>query len=210
MGDVFTVARSTTSVEEAQLSMSELYGPMRLTADPPREFRYAGAMTGDADFSLGRLRYTGACRAGTDGFPDLVLAYAVRGQHRWALGRETGVGTIPFVGSYGYGAPSLGPVIVILTWLALGFALVVAGAIGPVVSLRRSALPASSLRLPAIAALGVTVMAALLAAGTIAQAVVLSDRTDLYNAVMMWGAVALMTGAAVTSSTSVGRALRAR
>jgi hypothetical protein len=120
------------------------------------------------------------------------------------------LGTMPLVGSYGNGAPSLGPVIVILSWLALGFGLVVAGAIGPVASLRRSGLSAETLRLPTLAAVGVTVMAAGLAVATTTAAVVLTDRTDLYNATMMWGAVALMAGAALASSVSVGRALHAR
>jgi hypothetical protein len=133
------------------------------------------------------------------------------------------VGTIPFVGSYGYGAPSIGPVVAILTWLALGFALVVAGAIGPVVSLRRSSLPAEALRLPMLAAVGVTVMTAGLALATTAQAAVLMQadpvsRTPgqvqvltgltVYGATMMWGAVALMVIAATTSVVSVRRALR--
>ena len=134
------------------------------------------------------------------------------------------VGSIPFVGSYGYGAPSLGAVIAILGWLALGFALVLAGAAGPVLALRRSGLAAATLRLPMLVAAGVTVMAMGLAIATTAQAAVLththpisqipgevsvvSDGLTPYTLAMMWGAVALLLGAATTSSVSVGRALR--
>lgn len=118
------------------------------------------------------------------------------------------LGTSPFVGRYGNGAPSLGPVLVILGWLALGSGLVVAGAIGPVVALRRAALPPTALRLPLVAAAAVTVLAVGLAVATVAQAAVLSSRTDLYNLTMMWGAVGLLATAATASSVSVGRALR--
>lgn len=97
MAQVFSLARSTTSVEEAERSMSEVYGPMTLTAEPPREFRYAAAVTGDGRFTLGRLLYSGSCRSGTDGFPQIVVAHAARGRHHWTLGREAGLGTVPFL-----------------------------------------------------------------------------------------------------------------
>lgn len=115
------------------------------------------------------------------------------------------LGSSPFVGRYGYGAPSLGPVLVILTWLALGLALVVAGAIGPVVSLRRSGQPVTRWHL--VVAAGVTLSAAGLAVATTAQAAVLTGRTDVYNLTIMWGAVLVLLCAATTSCVSVRRAL---
>jgi AraC-like DNA-binding protein len=97
MAAAFRVAHSTASVDEAAQSMSELYGPMTLAADPPHDFRYAAAAVGDDDLVLGRLLYTGSCRSGTEGFPQPNVAYAVRGPHRWAIGRDGGSGAIPFL-----------------------------------------------------------------------------------------------------------------
>jgi hypothetical protein len=116
------------------------------------------------------------------------------------------LGSIPVVGSYGSGAPSLGPVLVILTWLTLGLALVVAGALGPVVSLRRSSLVVTGW--PLVIAGGVTVMAIGLALATAAQAAALTNRVDIYNLTIMWSSVLVLIAAAATSSVSMTRALR--
>lgn len=134
------------------------------------------------------------------------------------------LGGIPALGIYNNASPA--DVVVVLVWLAFGFALVVAGAIGPVIALRRSHLPDQTLRLPMVGAVGVAVMAAGLALATAAQAAVLTFTTpvyrspgesmvltkaiDAYTYTMMWGAVALMLLAATTSVASVGRALRVR
>lgn len=115
--------------------------------------------------------------------------------------------TLPGVAHYGNRAPSLGPVIVILLWLALGLALVIAGAIGPVVALRRSALPPSALRLPLLLAATVTAIACCLAATTLAQAAVLSADLPAGTVVPMWGAAGLVAVAAASAATSVRRAL---
>lgn len=116
------------------------------------------------------------------------------------------LGSIPVLGLFD--DTSTARVAVVIGWLALGLALVIAGAIGPVVALRRSHLSEQTLRLPTLAALGVAVMATGLAIATTAQAGVLSDRVDLYNLLMMWGAVVLMAVSAMTSVVSVRRALR--
>ncbi|QIG39580.1 helix-turn-helix domain-containing protein [Microbacterium sp. 4R-513] len=90
-------ARST-NVDEARGSMRELYGTsMALVADPPQEFRYEAAAVTDEGFSAATLRFIGACRSGTDSFPDLIVAHAPAGRHRWRAGRESGPGAIPFL-----------------------------------------------------------------------------------------------------------------
>ena len=113
--------------------------------------------------------------------------------------------TIPLVAHFGPRTPDLGAVLVVLTWLGLGLALMVAGAIGPVVALRRSGLTMTGL--PLVAAGVVTAMAVLLALASMAQAAVLSDQATPALLVPMWGAVAMMTVAAATSTTSLRRAL---
>jgi hypothetical protein len=115
-------------------------------------------------------------------------------------------GTAPVVGSYGNGAPSVGSVLVILCWLALGLALVVAGAAGPVVALRRSGVDAG--RAPTSGAAAVAALAVVLAVAAVAQAGVLSSRLTAYGLTMLWGSVAVLVGCAVTSVVSTGRALR--
>ncbi|MCU1589766.1 MAG: hypothetical protein JWP11_1022 [Frankiales bacterium] len=112
------------------------------------------------------------------------------------------LGGIPLLGRYDNAAG----VTAVLVWLALGLALVVMGAVGPVVALRRSGL--SVARWPVVVAAGVTVMAVGLAAATAAQAAVLTDRVDAYNFTIMWGSVVVLVAAAATSTVSVGRALR--
>lgn len=88
----------TTSIDEARHSMRELYGTtMALVADPPGEFRYEAAAIADEGFSAATLRFSGSCRSGTDAFPDLVVAHAAAGRHRWRAGREAGPGAVPFL-----------------------------------------------------------------------------------------------------------------
>jgi hypothetical protein len=119
------------------------------------------------------------------------------------------VGTVPFVGGYGYGAASVGAVAVILLWLALGFALVVAGAVGPVLVLRRSDLPADTVTRGFVGAVGVALAAAVLAVVTAAQAAALSSQVGVGTLLLMWGAVAVTAAAATSSTVSVARAVRA-
>ena len=83
-------------------------------------------------------------------------------------------GGAPVVGSYGDQAPSLAPVLAILVWLALGLALVLAGAAGPVLTLRRSSLPATALRWPFRLAAAVALLAVVLATAALGQAFALS------------------------------------
>lgn len=91
------VVRSV-SVDEARISMRELYGtPLTLVADPPRDFRYEVAAVQDEGFSAASLRFASTCRSGTESFPDLVVAHAAAGRHRWRVGREAGPGAVPFV-----------------------------------------------------------------------------------------------------------------
>jgi hypothetical protein len=116
------------------------------------------------------------------------------------------LGTIPALGAYGSSTPA--GVMVILGWLGLGLGLVVAGAIGPVIALRRSELATSPLRLPLVAAALVTVLAGALAIATSVQAGVLSSGQSAYNLVLMWGSVAVLVGSASTSAVSMARALR--
>ncbi len=96
MADPYRMAYSTASVEAAERSMSELYGPMRLTAAPPQDLRDAAAAVGDDDLVLARLLYSGTCRSGTDGFAQPIVACAVRGRHHWSIGRQSGIGSVPF------------------------------------------------------------------------------------------------------------------
>ena len=91
------IARST-SIDEARRSIRELYGTtMALAADPPTDFRYEAASVADDGFSAATLRFSGTCRSGTDSFPDLIVAHAAAGRHRWRAGRESGPGAVPFV-----------------------------------------------------------------------------------------------------------------
>lgn len=115
------------------------------------------------------------------------------------------LGSIPWVGSYGDGAPTPGPVLVVLTWLALGLALVVTGAVGPVAVLRRSGLPPAA-ALPAAVVVAACLL--VLALSAVAQAAVLSGVAPIEALVQMWGGVAMLLVAAATSTVSVGRALR--
>lgn len=88
----------TTSIDEARQSMRELYGTtMALVAEPPGDFRYEAAAVADEGFSAATLRFTGTCRSGADSFPDLVVAHAAAGRHRWRAGRESGPGAVPFL-----------------------------------------------------------------------------------------------------------------
>ncbi|TDN91696.1 helix-turn-helix domain-containing protein [Microbacterium sp. BK668] len=91
------MARST-SLDEARHSIRELYGTtMALVADPPADFRYEAAAVTDDGFSAATLRFSGACRSGTESFPDLIVAHAPAGRHRWRAGRESGPGAVPFL-----------------------------------------------------------------------------------------------------------------
>lgn len=91
------MARSTI-IDEARQSIRELYGTtMALVADPPNDFRYEAAAVSDDGFSAATLRFSGACRSGTDSFPDLIVAHAAAGRHRWRAGRESGPGAVPFI-----------------------------------------------------------------------------------------------------------------
>ena len=115
--------------------------------------------------------------------------------------------TIPVVSHYGHQQATATSVTVILLWLALGFALVVAGAVGPVVTLRRSRSSSTSLRWPLRLAVTLSVIACGLAGVTAAQAAVLSDDAPTATLLPMWGAVAIIVAAATSSATSVRRAL---
>lgn len=98
MSGVFRRASATTDVDQAQQWMSELYGsPMRLDADRPEDFQYRMASVGDDAFSVSRLVYSGSCRSGAASFLGLVVAHAVQGEHRWRVGPERGIGSVPFV-----------------------------------------------------------------------------------------------------------------
>lgn len=78
--------------------MLELYGtPVALVAEPPRDFRFEAASVTDDGFAAASLRFTGPCRSGTESFPDVIVAHAASGHHRWQVGRETGAGSVPFV-----------------------------------------------------------------------------------------------------------------
>jgi hypothetical protein len=117
------------------------------------------------------------------------------------------LGSIPVVGHFGNQAPAPGAVTVLLLWLAFGLALVIAGAIGPVMSLRRSELPASALRLPLGLAVALTSIACCLAVASLVQAAVLSRDVPVATLVPMWGAVTVMALAAGSAATSVRRAI---
>lgn len=115
------------------------------------------------------------------------------------------LGTIPVLGHWNNSIP------VVLGWLLLGLGLVVTGAAGPAMTLRRSGLAATSLRLPMVAATLLAVLAVGLGLATAAQAGVLtSSELTAYNLSLMWGSVAILLLSAGASAVSVGRALTAR
>ncbi|MEU1972828.1 AraC family transcriptional regulator [Microbacterium sp. NPDC019599] len=88
----------TTSVDEAQRSMSEFYGSeMDLSALPKRGFGYEMTAIHDESTSVASLRFSGRCRSGTDSFDDVMFAHAVHGRHRWRVGEERGSGSVPFI-----------------------------------------------------------------------------------------------------------------
>lgn len=88
----------TTSLAEAQRSMTELYGtPMDLAATPERRFGYAMTAASDETVSVASLRFEGRCRSGTEAFDDVMIAHAVRGTHQWRVGDERGNGAVPFM-----------------------------------------------------------------------------------------------------------------
>lgn len=118
-------------------------------------------------------------------------------------------GTAPLIGPLmrGSAAPSLGPLLVVLTWLLLCVLLVVTGAVGPVRALRQSQLPAGGLSGSMLVALAVTVLAVVLALSATAQAAALSSRVGAHVQVPMWVAVAVLVSAATSSGVSVRRAL---
>ena len=117
------------------------------------------------------------------------------------------LGGIPVVGSYGNRASSFGSLLAIAVWLGLGLALVISGALGPVLALRRSDLDARALRWPAAAAAVVAVAAVVLAASALGCAAVLSQRAGAWDLVLMWTAVPVLLAAATTSTVSVRRSL---
>ncbi|MCW2544790.1 MAG: hypothetical protein JWM40_2342 [Frankiales bacterium] len=95
----------------------------------------------------------------------------------------------------------------VLVWLLLGLALVVAGAIGPAVSLRRSGLDPAALQLSWLVAGVLTTISLCLALSTVAQAAVLSSHAPSAVLAPMWGGVLVVCAAALASGTSLRRSL---
>ncbi|WP_345800389.1 helix-turn-helix transcriptional regulator [Microbacterium sp. AZCO] len=88
----------TTDIEEARRSMGDVYRtPMALTADPTRDFRFEMALASEGGFAAAALRFGAACRSGTNSFPDVMVAHAPSGRHRWRVGNESGQGSVPFI-----------------------------------------------------------------------------------------------------------------
>lgn len=88
----------TSSLGDARRSMSELYGtPMDLSATPDQRFAYAMTAAADSTVSVASLRFEGRCRSSAESFPDVMIAHAVRGTHRWRVGDERGNGAVPFM-----------------------------------------------------------------------------------------------------------------
>ncbi|MFH8251860.1 helix-turn-helix transcriptional regulator [Microbacterium sp. B2969] len=88
----------TSDIDEARRSMDDLYRtPMALTADPTRDFRYEMAVATETGFAAAALRFGASCRSGTNAFPDVMVAHAVSGRHRWRVGSESGPGSVPFI-----------------------------------------------------------------------------------------------------------------
>lgn len=96
--DVRWQSARTSNLGEAQRSMSLLYGTeMDLSAAPGQRFGYAMTAAADSTVSVASLRFEGRCRSGTDSLPDVMIAHAVRGAHRWRVGDERGSGSVPFM-----------------------------------------------------------------------------------------------------------------
>lgn len=96
--DIRWVSAKTSSLAEAQRSMTDLYSTkMDLAATPDRRFAYTMSAATDDTVSVASLRFEGRCRSGAEAFDDLLVAHAVRGSHRWRVGDERGNGSVPFV-----------------------------------------------------------------------------------------------------------------
>ena len=89
---------STSRAEEAARSMGSLYNAqMSLGAGLTRPFHYTMSSLGDDNVVLSRLTYVGSCTSKAVSFDDFVIALATRGRHRWVVGNERGVGSVPFL-----------------------------------------------------------------------------------------------------------------
>ena len=89
---------STSRADEAARSMGALYNAqMSLGAGSTRPFHYAMSSLGDDNVVLGHLTYVGTCTSKAVAFNDFVIALATRGRHRWEVGDERGVGSVPFL-----------------------------------------------------------------------------------------------------------------
>jgi AraC-like DNA-binding protein len=77
--------------------MASIYGSRVHLSGVPVDFGFEQYAAGDETMSVGGLRFNGACRAGADGFPAIVVAQVVRGRHTWRMGSEHGVGTVPWL-----------------------------------------------------------------------------------------------------------------
>jgi len=89
---------STSRADEAARSMAGVYNAqMSLTAGPTRPFHYEMSSLGDDNVVLSHLTYVGMCTSRAVAFDDFVIALATRGRHRWAVGGERGVGSVPFL-----------------------------------------------------------------------------------------------------------------
>ena len=78
--------------------MGALYNAkMSLGTESKRPFHYEMSSLSDDNVSLGHLTYVGTCTCKAVAFHDFVIAFATRGRHRWAVGGERGVGSVPFV-----------------------------------------------------------------------------------------------------------------
>ncbi|WP_191089332.1 helix-turn-helix transcriptional regulator [Microbacterium radiodurans] len=88
----------TTDLARAQESMSSLYDtPLSLTADPSSSFRYEMAALSHPSASTAAVRFGGSLRTVARSFPNLIVAHAVTGHHRWQVGSESGDGRTPFI-----------------------------------------------------------------------------------------------------------------
>ena len=78
--------------------MGALYNAhMSLGTESTRPFHYEMSSLGDDNVVLSHLTYAGTCASKAVAFPDFVIAFATRGRHRWVVGGERGVGSVPFL-----------------------------------------------------------------------------------------------------------------
>lgn len=88
----------TASPAEARESITELYSTtVDFAATSDRRFGYGMSAAEDDTVSVAALRFEGRCRSGAESFDDVVIAHAVRGSHRWRVGEERGIGSVPFM-----------------------------------------------------------------------------------------------------------------